>query len=135
MKDSSRLFKTANFGYHIPLVNQAISRYNKIIKDLQDNIAVLQDKLREKDVEIDKCYKEIKSLNLEMSLMQVPELGESREYMILNQFKNRKVEDSEEPTSPPTSKKSSLDSIETSFVDEEGLDLEEKDDDIFEIIE
>lgn len=87
---SKKLFLTCNYGYNIPDVDKAIERYNKVIKKLKTNIDELNDELRKKEKELNDVYIKMKELTLQLSMMEVPEMSVSQEYMIMDEFKKRK---------------------------------------------
>ena len=87
---SKKLFLTCNYGYNIPDVDKAIERYNKVIKKLKTNIDELNDELRKKEKELNDVYIKMKELTLQISMMEVPEISVSQEYMIMDEFKKRK---------------------------------------------
>jgi hypothetical protein len=74
----------------MPDVEKAIERYNDVIGKLKDTINTLQDQLRKKEKDLNDAINEIKRMNIEMSVMEVPDLATSQEHMILTEFKNRK---------------------------------------------
>lgn len=96
MAGKNKIFRTADFGYYIPDVDETIQRYNAAIKKLQGIVSEQNDIINKKEREIEKGLQEIRRLHLEMSLLEVPDMATAQEYLVLNTFKNRKGENPEQ---------------------------------------
>ena len=89
-KSVEKLFPIVKpYGYKITDVNDAIAKYNDVIDKMKTIIIEYQVETKNLKRSIKKLVDEKHKLCEEMSLMEVPDMSPSEEFMLLTQFKNQ----------------------------------------------
>ena len=89
-KSVEKLFPIVKpYGYKITDVNDTIAKYNDVIDKMKTIIIEYQVETKNLKRSIKKLVDEKHKLCEEMSLMEVPDMSPSEEFMLLTQFKNQ----------------------------------------------
>ena len=89
-KSVEKLFPIVKpYGYRITDVNDTIAKYNDVIDKMKTIIIEYQVETKNLKRSIKKLVDEKHKLCEEMSLMEVPDMSPSEEFMLLTQFKNQ----------------------------------------------
>ena len=87
---NQQLFKISKpYGYYMPEVNKAIEQYNIVCEELKQTIINQNIKLAQNKKELKTVRDELKNMQLEISMLDVPDMGEVEEHFLLNEFKDK----------------------------------------------
>lgn len=92
MSNKHKLFPISKpYGYHPPAVEEAIAKYNEVVLQLQEAVMDREEVIKRQNEENIKIKSELQNMQLEMSMLELPQMDQVQEHMILTQFKDQKT--------------------------------------------
>lgn len=84
------LFKISKpYGYYMEEVEEAIHKYDDILKEMENIIAQQQLKISELESENKRLNREVTDMHMQMSMLEIPDSNAITEQVIINQFREK----------------------------------------------
>lgn len=133
-----KLFRISKpYGYYMEDVEKAVAKYNEVIESLMEALEKRDKAIKALKDENSSIKKELHRMQLEMSMLELPDMTHIQEQIILNEFKEQKLRASSQPT-PEKIQKEDLDLpiIGSEGTEDEPIDVSSDGESLgFEIVE